>query len=541
MKAATYTKVSSYEGKIGEVKKVVLLYSGGLDTSCMLKWIQDTYKAEVIALTLDLGQQGDDLSAIQKKALRFGAVKAFVVDAKDEFADEYLAPLIKANGSYQGDYHISTVSRYLMAKWAIVVAYQEQADAIAHGCTGKGNDQVRIDATALTLDPDIKIIAPVREWDMSRDEEIDYAKKHGIQTPARHDFPYSSDDNMWGVTWEGGEIEDPQYVPKIERFQVSSRLLAKTPDKPEIVTLTFQKGVPVALNKKQMKLSQIIMKLNDLAGRHGVGVVHHLEDRVVGLKNRGVYELPGGHTIIEAHRNLEKYVSTRQENELKEMMDIRWGYLCYGAQWFDPVMADINAFNNKINEKVTGEVTVRLFKGHAIVVAMMSPFGLHHASFNRGGAYYNTQTSAPFIEVYSMQARLSAQRAEKTALISVGKPDHKKKMLPSVKKLHELGYQLFATDKTHAFLMEHGVPNLLVHKISNGKGKPNLKEILYERGFDLIINTPTGGHDDKEITDGTIIRKRAVETQTSLCTQVDVAEHLVEKLYRAKFGSSLFL
>jgi len=261
----------------------------------------------------------------------------------------------------------------------------------------------------------------------------------------------------------------------------------------------------------------------------------------VGLKNRGVYELPGGHTIIEAHRNLEKYVSTRQENELKEMMDIRWGYLCYGAQWFDPVMADINAFNNKINEKVTGEVTVRLFKGHAIVVAMMSPFGLHHASFNRGGAYYNTQTSAPFIEVYSMQARLSAQRAEKTALISVGKPDHKKKMLPSVKKLHELGYQLFATDKTHAFLMEHGVPNLLVHKISNGKGKPNLKEILYERGFDLIINTPTGGHDDKEITDGTIIRKRAVETQTSLCTQVDVAEHLVEKLYRAKFGSSLFL
>jgi len=539
MQKSHYTKVSSYEGKIGEVKKVVLLYSGGLDTSCMLKWIQDTYKAEVIALTLDLGQQGDDLSAIQKKALRLGALKAFIVDAKDEFANEYLAPLIKANGSYQGDYHISTVSRYLMAKWAIVVAYQEQADTIAHGCTGKGNDQVRIDAAALTMDPNIKIIAPVREWDMSRDEEIDYAKKHGIQTPARHDFPYSSDDNMWGVTWEGGEIEDPQYVPKIERFQVSSRLLAKTPDKPEIVTLTFQKGVPVALNKKQMKLSQIIMKLNDLAGRHGVGVVHHLEDRIVGLKNRGVYELPGGHTIIEAHRNLEKYVSTRQENELKEMMDIRWGYLCYGAQWFDPVMADINAFNNKINEKVTGEVTVRLFKGHATVVAMTSPFGLHHASFNRGGAYYNTQISAPFIEVYSMQARLSAQRAEKTALISVGKPDHKKKMLPSVKKLHELGYQLFATDKTHAFLMEHSVPSLLVHKISNGKGKPNLKEILYERGFDLIINTPTGGHDDKEITDGTIIRKRAVETQTSLCTQVDVAEHLVEKLYRAKFGNPL--
>ena len=537
MQKNTYTKVATYEGKVGDVKKVVLLYSGGLDTSVMLKWIKDTYHAEVIALTLDLGQQGDDLEAARKKALKLGASKAYVIDAKDEFADEYLAPLIKANGSYQGDYHISTVSRYLMAKWCVIVAYREKADAVAHGCTGKGNDQVRIDATVLSLDPNMKIIAPVREWDMSRDEEIEYAKKNGIQTTVRKDFPYSSDDNMWGVTWEGGEVEDPKYIPQSDKFLSATTLITKTSNKPEYVTIGFQKGVPVTLNKKRMRLSELIMKLNHIAGKHGVGVVHHLEDRLVGLKNRGVYELPGGHTIIEAHRNLEKYVCTRQENELKAMMDIRWGYLCYLAQWADPVMADLNAFNDKINEKVAGDVTVRLFKGAATTVAMKSPFGLHFASFNKGeGAAYNIQASAPFIETYSMQPRLAAQRAEKTALISLGKND-KKRLLPSVKKLAELGYQLFATEQTHIFLMEHGITNLLVHKISSGE-RPNLKDVLYTRGFNLIINTPSG-KSKPEQTDGSFIRKRAIETHAMLCTQYDVAVHMVDKLYQEKFGRPL--
>lgn len=533
----SYVKVSSYEGRIGDVKKVVLLYSGGLDTSCMLKWIQDTYKADVITLTLDLGQQEDDLESIRKKALKFGAVKAYVIDAKDEFANEYLAPLIKANGSYQGEYHISTVSRYLMAKWAVVIAYKEHADAVAHGCTGKGNDQVRIDSSVLALDPNMKIIAPVREWDMSRDEEIVYAKKNGIPVTARPDFPYSSDDNMWGVTWEGGEVEDPKLIPPVNRFLAATTPLEKTPSTPEVIKLTFQKGIPVALNGKHMKLSELIMKLNKLAGRHGVGVVYHLEDRLVGLKTRGVYELPGGHTIIEAHRNLEKYVCTRLENELKETLDIKWGYFCYCALWIDPVMNDINAFNDKINEKVTGEVTIQLFRGQARILALTSPFGLHHVSFNRvGGAAFNSRDSAPFIEIYSLQGRLAAQRAEKTALVSVGKLEHKKKMLPSIQKLHELGYQLFATDKTHTFLMEHNVPNLLVYKISNGGEKPNLKNLLYERGFDLIINIPTGNLEKGESTDGAMIRKRAIETHTTLATEPDVARHIIDRLYRHKFG-----
>lgn len=409
-----YQKVSSYEAKKDEVKKVVLLYSGGLDTSVMLKWIQNHYKAEVITVTLDLGQQGDNFKVIKKKALKFGAKKAYTIDAKDEFANEYLTPLIKANGAYQGNYYISTVSRPLLAKWAVKIAEKEGAEAIAHGCTGKGNDQVRIEGSALTLNPDIKIIAPVREWSMGRDEEIKYAQKHGIPVPAKISFPYSVDDNMWGMTWEGGEIEDPALIPKIKKFLTTYTLAEKAEDKPELVKLVFKKGLPVALNGKKMKLAKLIMALNKIAGKHGVGVVHHVEDRVVGLKVRGVYELPAAHVIITAHKNLEKYVCTRIENELKSIMDIKWAYLVYGALWFEPTVEDINAFNDKINEKVNGIVTVKLYKGTAEVVAMESPNALydkHLATFMKDYAF-NQNCSAGFIEIYSLQMRL-AKRIEK--------------------------------------------------------------------------------------------------------------------------------
>lgn len=406
-----YIKVASYEGKVGEVRKVVLLYSGGLDTSCMLKWIQDYYKAQVVSVTLDLGQQGDDLEAIKKKALKFGAQKAYIIDAKEEFVNEYLAPLIKANGAYQGNYYISTVSRPLLAKWAVKIAEKEEADAIAHGCTGKGNDQVRIEGSALTLNPKIKIIAPVREWSMGRDEEIAYAKKYGIPVPADADFPYSVDDNMWGMTWEGGEIENPALIPPIKKFLTTYTLAEEAPDKAELVELTFKKGLPMALNGKPMKLTDLIMTLNKIAGKHGVGVVHHIEDRLVGLKVRGVYELPAAHVIITAHKNLEKYVCTRMENELKSMLDIKWAYLVYGALWFEPVLGDINAFNDKINKKVNGEVSVKLYKGSAEVVAMKSPNALydkHLATFMKDYAF-NQNASSGFIEIYSLQMKLANQ------------------------------------------------------------------------------------------------------------------------------------
>jgi len=416
MKSKTnYIKVASYEAKAGEVKKVVLLYSGGLDTSVMLKWIQDSYKVKVVTLTADLGQQHDDLEAIRQKALKFGAVEAIVLDLKKEFADNFIAKGIKANGSYQGDYHVSTpMGRAILAKAAIEVAKKVGADAIAHGCTGKGNDQVRIDGYILTLDPKMKIIAPVREWAMDRNEEIAYAKKFGIPVPASVDFPYSDDDNMWGITWEGGEITDPSKIAPEEKFLTTYSLPKNAPDKEELVKLEFKQGIPVALNGKKLPLAKLILALNKLAGKHGVGTVHLLEDRLVGLKNRGVYEQPAAHVIIQAHKNLEKYVSTRVLNELKAQIDIRWGYLCYGALWYDPIMDAINAFNDKVNEKVTGKVTVKLFKGNVTVVALESPYALSFASFNNAEGYnFNVNASASFIEIYSLQMKLANQIGKK--------------------------------------------------------------------------------------------------------------------------------
>lgn len=409
----SYIKVASHEAKKGSVKKVLLLYSGGLDTSVMLKWIQDQYKAKVIALTLDLGQQNDDLVAIKKKALKFGAIKAITLDVKKEFAEDFIAKGIKANASYQGNYPLSCpIGRAILAKKAVEIAAAEKCDCIAHGATGKGNDQVRIEGYILALNPKLKIIAPVREWNMDRDEEIKYAEKHHIPVPASLDFPYSVDDNMWGMTWEGGEVEDPKNIPIIENFLTTYTLAKNAPDKEEFVTLDFEKGLPEKLNGKAYPLTQLIITLNKIAGRHGVGVVHLLEDRLVGLKDRGVYELPAAHVIVTAHKDLEHYVSTRTLNELKETLDIKWGYLCYGALWYDPTMDAINAFNDSVNEKVTGKVTVKLFKGQATVVAVDSPYGLGHSSFStRAGHSFNVNASPGFIEIYSLQMRLASQTA----------------------------------------------------------------------------------------------------------------------------------
>ena len=412
-----YQKVSSYEAEKGSVKRAVLLYSGGLDTSCILKWIQDEYQVEVITLTLDLGQQVDDLKSIQKKALALGAKAAYVLDTRDEFAERYLSHAIKANGTYQYDYHISTISRYLIAEKAIEVAEQEKADAIAHGCTGKGNDQIRIEAACLALKPDIKIIATVREWALGREEEMEYARKHGIEVPVREDFPYSSDDNMWGVTWESGEIEDLNAVPRVEKFLTVSPI-EKTPEKPEFIELTFKGGLPVAINGKSMKLASLIKEANLLGAKHGVGVKYMIEDRVVGLKVRGVYEHPGAEIILGAHKKLEALVSTRLENDFKAMVDLKWGELCYGAQWFDPLMGDLNAFCDKLSEKVTGTVKVKLFKGKAEVVALNSPFALYDdklATFMKDYSF-NQNCSASFIELYSLQMKIANQKIRDAGL-----------------------------------------------------------------------------------------------------------------------------
>lgn len=411
-----YQKVSSYEAQKGSLNKVVMMFSGGLDTSVMLKWIKDQYDVPVIALTFDIGQQKDDLEAVKAKALKLGAVEAIVMDIKDRFAEEFIAKGIKANASYQGDYHLSTpMGRAVCSKAAVEVAHEMKANCIAHGCTGKGNDQVRFEGYILTQDPDMKIIAPVREWMFDRNDEIEYAITHGIQVPTRKDFPYSVDDNMWGMTWEGGEVEFPNVISPIENFLTTYTLGSNAPDKAELVRVEFKAGIPVGVNGKHMKLADCIIKLNAIGGKHGVGVTHMFEDRLVGLKNGGVYEQPGAHIIIEAHKALEKYVSTRKLNELKAQLDIQWGYLCYGALWYDPIMDAINAFNDKVNEIVEGVITVKLYKGSVTVVAMESPYGLSHTSFNNNEGYdFNVNASAGFTEIYSLQMKLANQRKNKS-------------------------------------------------------------------------------------------------------------------------------
>ena len=404
-----YLKISSYEARPHQIQKVLLLYSGGLDTSMMLKYIPETYpNVEMYTLTLDIGQQNDDLTMVKAKAEKFGAIKAIVYDAKEEFATEVLAKGILANACYQGEYHLSTpMGRVITSQIAVQVAKELGCDTIAHGCTGKGNDQVRFDSYITTLNPDLKIIAPVREWNMDRDAQIDYAQKHNIPVPAKKDFPYSVDDNMWGMTWEGGEMEVAGEIPKVEIFLTTYTLYKNAPDQEEYVELTFYKGLPTAINGQSDSLVNIIQKLNKIGGKHGVGVAYMLEDRMVGLKDVGVYELPGANIIIKAHQRLEKYTSTMTLNELKSTLDIKWAYLCYCAKWFDPAMDAINAFNKEANEVVTGTVTVRLFKGTATAVACKSDFGLGHASFNVGkeGVQFNTNASAGFIEIHSLQMK----------------------------------------------------------------------------------------------------------------------------------------
>lgn len=411
----TYKKVASYEANAGEIDHVLLLYSGGLDTSVMLKWIQDYYGAKVTTLTLDIGQQKDDLDTIKKKALKLGAVEAIVLDVKNEFAEQYIAKGIKANASYQGEYHLSTpIGRAITAKKGVEVAKQKGIKCIGHGCTGKGNDQVRFDGYVLALDDTMKIVAPVREWNMDRNAEIVYAKRHGIPVPVKKNFPYSVDDNMWGMTWEGGEIENPSSVPLVKKFLTTYTLPENAPQKPVVFALDFKNGLPQKLNGKKMPLAEIIAALNKLGGAHGVGIVYMIEDRLVGLKDRGVYEQPGAHIIIEAHKTLERFVSTRELNELKSSLDIKWGYLCYGARWYDPAMDALNAFNDEVNTKVEGTVTVKLHKGSVTVVTLKSPFGMKHASFNTDEGYaYNVNASAGFIEVYSLQMKIANEISRK--------------------------------------------------------------------------------------------------------------------------------
>jgi len=391
-------------------KKVLLLYSGGLDTSVMLKWIQEKYDAELFTLTVDLGQS-IDLVKSKEKALSLGAKKAFVVDAKKEFANTCISQAIKANALYQGKYPLSTaIGRPLIAEIAVKIAEKEGIDTIAHGCTGKGNDQVRLDGSIISLNPEMKILAPVRDWNMTRDKEIEYAKEKGIPINESKEKPYSTDENMWGKSSECGVLEDPFTEPPEDVFEFCC-LPENAPSKAEIVEIGFLEGTPVSLNGEEMELAGLVDALNVLAGSHGVGIIDHMEDRIVGLKSREVYECPAAMTIIEAHKDLEKFVSTIHENQFKELVDQKWSYLAYAGLWFDPLMQGLNALIDKQNSKVSGTVKVKLYKGSATVVGRKSANALYDknlATYNIGHTF-NQKASPGFIELWCLQSKLAKQ------------------------------------------------------------------------------------------------------------------------------------
>lgn len=355
----------------------MLAYSGGLDTSIMLKWIQEKYNADVITVTVDVGQL-DDLKEIEEKAKAVGAIKHYSIDAKSEFAADYVFPAIKANALYEGKYPLSSaLSRPLIVSKIVEIAKKEDATAVAHGCTGRGNDQVRFDVTIRALAPDMKIIAPVREWNLTREEEVTFAEARGIPITCSANPSYSIDQNLWGRAIECGSLDDPDKEPQENVFEwtVSPE---KAPDKPEYVTIEFDKGVPCALNEEELDPVTLIEKLNKIAGKHGVGRIDHIEDRLVGIKSREVYECPAAIVLLEAHKDLEKMVLTRHEVLFKQQIDAQWTFLVYAGLWADPLRNDLEAFIEKTQERVSGEAQIKLYKGGLLIVGRSSKLSLYN-------------------------------------------------------------------------------------------------------------------------------------------------------------------
>ena len=404
---------ASYEADPEHVHSVLLLYSGGLDTSVMLKWIQERYGAEVSCLAVNLGQPGEDFHLIAEKALRLGARDCHVEDARAEFAREYVAPAIKANALYGGGYPLFTaLGRPLIAKLAVQRARELGCDTIAHGCTGKGNDQVRIEATIATLAPELKVLAPVRSWQMGREEEIAYAREHGIPVKGGSEVvPYSIDDNLWGRSSEGRWIEDLEHAPEDDVFALVTRP-EDAPAQGEQVAIEFERGAPVALDGERLELVSLLERVAELGARHGVGIVDHIEDRIVGLKVRDIYEAPAAVILLGAHQELERLVCTIHQNQFKPQLDRQWAYLVYAGLWWEPLRSDLDAYMNHVNERVTGTIGVKLYKGRAQVVTRSSPNAVYDASlasFAASGGLFAQGAAPGFIELFSLQSRLAWQ------------------------------------------------------------------------------------------------------------------------------------
>lgn len=398
-------------------EKVVLAYSGGLDTTAIIPWLKENYDYEVICCCVDCGQ-GEELDGLDERAKLSGATKLYIEDITDEFCDDYIVPCVQADAVYENKYLLGTsMARPGIAKKLVEIARKENAVAICHGATGKGNDQIRFELSIKALAPDIKIIAPWRDdkWKMdSRESEIEYCKAHGIHLPFSTDQSYSRDRNLWHISHEGLELEDPANEPNYDHLLVLGVSPEKAPDEGEYVTMTFEKGVPTAVNGKKMKVSDIIRELNRLGGKHGIGIIDIVENRVVGMKSRGVYETPGGTILMEAHRQLEELVLDRATMDVKKDMGNRMAQIVYEGKWFTPLREAVQAFVESTQEYVTGEVKFKLYKGNIIKAGTTSPYSLYNenlASFTTGDLYDHHDAEG-FINLFGLSLKVRAMKLQ---------------------------------------------------------------------------------------------------------------------------------
>jgi len=394
-------------------EKIVLAYSGGLDTSVAVRWLQEKHGADVITLTVDLGQ-GIDLQKVANRSRLMGSVSHHDIKGIGEFAEDYVYPSIAANGLYEDKYPLSTaLGRPLIAEKLVKVAKMEDASIVAHGCTGKGNDQVRFDITVRSINPELRVVAPIREWNLTRDQEVKYAEEHGVHFDSDK-AGFSIDQNLWGRSIEGGALEDPSFEPPPEIFQWV-RPPEETPDKPGYVEIDFDEGVPVALNGHGMKAADLIASMNEVAGLHGVGVIDHMEDRLVGIKSREVYECPAALCLIEAHKDLEKLVLTRHELSFKRIVEQQWAWLVYSGLWVEPLRHALQSFIEKTQERVAGSVRLKLFKGSFRVVGRKSPNSIYDTALATysGESTFDQKKAQNFIDLWGLPSRIASAKRRK--------------------------------------------------------------------------------------------------------------------------------
>ena len=400
-------------------EKVVLAYSGGLDTTVIIPWLKENFDYEVICVCGNCGQE-EELDGLEERALSSGASKLYIEDLTDEFCDDFIVPCIQAHAVYENKYLLGTsMARPVIAKRLVEVARKEGATAICHGATGKGNDQIRFELAVKALAPDLKIIAAWRneKWNMdSREAEIEYCRNHGINLPFSADNSYSRDRNLWHISHEGLELEDPANEPNYEHLLVLGTTPEKAPDEGEYVTMTFEKGIPTSLNGKNMKVSEIIKELNKLGGKHGIGIVDIVENRVVGMKSRGVYETPGGTILYEAHQQLEELILDRETYALKADLGSRFAQVVYEGKWFTPIREALQAFIESTQKYVTGEVKFKLYKGNIIKAGTTSPYSLYNesiASFTTGDLYDHHDAEG-FINLFGLASKVRAMKMQET-------------------------------------------------------------------------------------------------------------------------------